>query len=130
MKLQFTVPFDTDLIKVKKIVKQIGMELLEHPEFGEDFFSPFKSQGVIQVDDVGIVIRGKFMVKPGKQFMIRKEIFQRVQKEFDKNGIQFARKEVRVKLDNAAAGDSELSESDKRAIGAAALAASEEKPVP
>ena len=130
MKLQFTVPFDTDLIKVKKIFKQIGTELLEHPEFGEDFFSPFKSQGVIQVDDVGIVIRGKFMVKPGKQFMIRKEIFQRVQKEFDKNGIQFARKEVRVKLDNAAAGDSELSESDKRAIGAAALAASEEKPVP
>jgi len=70
------------------------------------------------------------MVKPGKQFMIRKEIFQRVQKEFDKNGIQFARKEVRVKLDNAAAGDPELSESDKRAIGAAALAASEEKPMP
>ena len=128
MKLQFTVPFDTDLIKVKKIFKQIGTELLEHPEFGEDFFSPFKSQGVIQVDDVGIVIRGKFMVKPGKQFMIRKEIFQRVQKEFDKNGIQFARKEVRVKLDGAAAGDPELSESEKNAIGAAALAASEEKP--
>ena len=129
MKLQFTVPFETDLIKVKRIFKQIGQELLEHPEFGDDFFSPFKSQGVIQVDDVGIVIRGKFMVKPGKQFMIRKEIFQRVQKEFEKNDIQFARKEVRVKLDNAAPGDPELSESDKSAIGAAAMEASEEKPI-
>lgn len=129
MKLQFTVPFETDLIKVKKIFKQIGQDLLEHPEFGDDFFSPFKSQGVVQVDDVGIVLRGKFMVKPGKQFMIRKEIFARVQKDFDANGIQFARKEVRVKLENPAPGDPELSEADKSAIGAAALAASEEKPI-
>ncbi len=128
MKLQFTVPFETDLIKVKKIFKKIGTDLLEHPEFGDDFFSPFKSQGVVQVDDVGIVLRGKFMVKPGKQFMIRKEIFQRVQKDFEANGIQFARKEVRVKLDNATPGDSELSEADKSAIGAAASEASEEKP--
>ena len=128
MKLQFTVPFETNLIKVKKIFKQIGLDLLEHPEFGDDFFSPFKSQGVVQVDDVGIVLRGKFMVKPGKQFAIRKEIFARVQKDFEANGIQFARKEVRVKLDNGA-GDAELSEADKSAIGAAAHEASVEKPI-
>jgi len=100
MKLTFTVPFETNLMKVKKIFKTIGQELMDIPEFADDFLSPFKSQGVIQVDDVGIVIRGKFMVKPGKQFMIRKEIFNRVQSEFEKNGIQFARKEVRVKLDS------------------------------
>jgi small-conductance mechanosensitive channel len=128
MKLQFTVPFDTDLIKVKRLFKKIGADLLEHPEFADDFLSPFKSQGVVQVDDVGIVIRGKFMVKPGKQFMIRKEIYQRVQKDFEENGIQFARKEVRVKLDNAPAGDAELTEADKSAIGAAAMEASEKKP--
>ncbi len=126
MKLQFTVPFETDLIKVKRIFKQIGLELLEHPEYGNDFFSPFKSQGVVSVDDVGIVIRGKFMVKPGKQFAIRKEIFQRVQRDFEASGIQFARKEVRVKLDKSDADDVELSEEDKRLIGAAASEASEE----
>jgi len=120
MKLTFTVPFETDLIKVKNIFKKIGNELMEIPEFADDFLSPFKSQGVIQVDDVGIVIRGKFMVKPGKQFMIRKEIFNRVQREFEANGIQFARKEVRVKLDNPDANASNLSEADKSTIGAAA----------
>jgi len=126
MKLTFTVPFETDLIKVKRIFKRIGQELMEIPEFADDFLQPFKSQGVIQVDDVGIVIRGKFMVKPGKQFMIRKEIFQRVQSEFDKNGIQFARKEVRVKLDSD--NPTNLSESEANAIGAAALEASSAKP--
>lgn len=127
MKLQFTVPFETDLIKVKRIFKKIGLELLEHPEYGGDFFSPFKSQGVVQVDDVGIVIRGKFMVKPGKQFAIRKEIFQRVQRDFETNGIQFARKEVRVKLDKSESDDVELSEDDRRLIGAAASEASGEQ---
>ena len=128
MKLTFTVPFETDLIKVKKIFKTIGTELMEIPEFAGDFLQPFKSQGVIQVDDVGIVVRGKFMVKPGKQFQIRKEIFQRVQNEFEKNGIQFARKEVRVKLDTPGVTNAQLSESDKQIIGAAALEASEKKP--
>jgi small-conductance mechanosensitive channel len=126
MKLTFTVPFETDLIKVKRIFKKIGTDLLEHPQFAGDFISPFKSQGVINVDDVGIVIRGKFMVKPGKQFMIRKEIFQRIQRDFEENGIQFARKEVRVKLDN---DTPQLSKSESQAVGAAALEASEMKPV-
>lgn len=127
MKLTFTVPFETDLMKVKKIFKTIGNDLLAVPEFAGDFIQPFKSQGVIQVDDIGIVIRGKFMVKPGKQFQIRKEIFQRVQSEFERNGIQFARKEVRVKLDGPER-DTPLSEADKSAIGAAASEASEMKP--
>lgn len=126
MKLTFTVPFETDLIKVKKIFKAIGAELLAIPEFADDFIQPFKSQGVIQVDDVGIVVRGKFMVKPGKQFMIRKEIFQRIQKEFEKNGIQFARKEVRVKLDSD--GPTQLSDAEANAVGAAAFEASNPKP--
>ena len=125
MKLKFTVPFDTDLNKVKKIFKQIGKEMMDVPEFKEDFLQPFKSQGVLEVNDVGIVIRGKFMAKPGTQFMIRKELYNRVQKNFDANGIQFARKEVRVKLD--AEDKTNLSEAQKTQIaGAAAESVQEE----
>ncbi|MEM6985221.1 MAG: mechanosensitive ion channel family protein [Pseudomonadota bacterium] len=106
MKLRFTVPFDTNLNTVKKLFKQIGRDMMEVPEFAEDFIQPFKSQGALEVDDVGIVVRGKFMAKPGKQFTLRKEILARVQRAFDENGIQFARKEVRVRIDGeeAAAG--------------------------
>ncbi len=124
MKLRFTVPFDTDLNKVKKLFKQIGREMMEVPEFAQDMLQPFKSQGVLEVDDVGIVIRGKFMAKPGKQFTLRKEIYSRVQKAFDENGIQFARKEVRVRLDGAG-GDGPLSAEDRQAIGAAAAQAAD-----
>lgn len=98
MKLMFTVPFDTDPNKVKKIFKKIGAEMIADPLFKDDFLEPFKSQGVFQFDDVGIVMRGKFMAKPGTQFTIRKEIYNRVRSEFEAAGIEFARREVRVAI--------------------------------
>lgn len=123
MKLRFTVPFNTDLNKVKKIFKKIGAEMMEIPEFEKDFLQPFKSQGVLMVDDVGIVIRGKFMAKPGRQWVLRKEIYQRVQQAFEANGIQFARKEVRVRIDGEPGA---LGEAEKHIVAAAAAEASEE----
>ncbi|MGA9434938.1 MAG: mechanosensitive ion channel family protein, partial [Roseobacter sp.] len=48
--------------------------------------------------DVGIVMRGKFMAKPGTQFTIRKEIYNRVRNAFKENDIEFARREVRVAI--------------------------------
>ncbi|MEP3919902.1 mechanosensitive ion channel family protein [Ascidiaceihabitans sp.] len=124
MKLRFTVPFDSDPNKVKKIFKKIGQDLLAVEEFKDDFLAPFKSQGVLEIDDVGMVIRGKFMCKPGTQFMIRKEIFNRVNAAFASNGIEFARREVRVALPSMDNGD--LTEEDKAAISAAATQAAQD----
>jgi hypothetical protein len=72
------------------------------------------------------VIRGKFSTVPGGQFIIRKEVYNRVQKAFEANGIEFARKEVRVSLPEHIKPD-ELSEAQKEAISAAA---SDEPEVP
>ena len=98
MKLRFQVPHDTDINKIKKLFKKLGQELLEHPELGEDFIQPFKSQGVLEVDEIGMVVRGKFMCKPGKQFMIRKEIYVQVKRLFEENGIEFAKRRVEVQM--------------------------------
>jgi len=118
MKLQFTVPFDTDLEKVRKLFKKIGLEIAANPEHAEKLIAPFKSQGAADVTDVGIVVRGKFTTKPGAQFMIRKEIYSAVQKAFEENGIEFARREVRVKMPESTEG-SNLSEEQKGAIAGA-----------
>ena len=96
--------------------------MLAIPELTEDFLQPFKSQGVLEIDDVGMVIRGKFMAKPGKHFMIRKEIFNRVNAAFEENGIEFARREVRVALPSMAQAH-ELTVEDTAAISAAATQA-------
>ncbi|MEP1200280.1 mechanosensitive ion channel family protein [Tateyamaria sp.] len=124
MKLKFTVPFDTDLEKVRKIFKRIGQELMDDPAHADNMLAPFKSQGVADVNDVGIVLRGKFTTKPGTQFTIRKDIYNKVQKAFDENGIQFARKEVRVNVSGSNDGD-QLSEQEKQVVSAAASEAAE-----
>jgi small-conductance mechanosensitive channel len=122
MKLKFTVPFDTDPNKVKKIFKRIGQELLENPLFEGDILQPFKSQGVADFNDLGMVIRGKFMAKPGKQFMIRKEIYNQVKAYFKEAGIDFARREVHVALDDHENG-AELTDAEKATVKGAAAAA-------
>jgi len=123
MKLEFRVPFETDIMKVKRIFKQIGRELLENPEIGEDFLAPFKSQGVYAVDDSAMVIRAKFTAKPGKQFLIRREAYSAVQKAFAENDIPFARKQVLVQVPEA----SEMSPEQRQHIEHAAAEAVEEE---
>ena len=115
VKLKFTVPFDTDANKVKKLFKQIGKDIMEAP-YADDIIQTFKSQGVYDVNDVGIVVRGKFMAKPGKQWMIRKDVYTRVQKIFAENGIEFARREVRVNIPEGKDGEAPT----EQAVAAAA----------
>jgi len=118
MKLKFTVPFDTDPNKVKKIFKRIGADMMAVPEYAEDFLQPFKSQGVFDFDDVGMIIRGKFMAKPGRQFVLRKEVYNRVIRAFEEAGISFARREVRVAIPGMEGKP--LTDEQKEAIAAAA----------
>ncbi len=120
VKLKFTVPFDTDVNKVKKLFKQIGKDIMEAP-YAEDIIQTFKSQGVYDVNDVGIIVRGKFMAKPGKQWMIRKDVYARVQKIFAENGIEFARREVRVKMPDAEEGQDSTGTTGAAAAAQAAI---------
>ena len=73
--------------------------------------------------DVGIVVRGKFTTKPGEQWAIRKEIYTRVQKAFEENGIEFARREVWVQMPEEEQNN--LTSEQKKAVSAAASQAAE-----
>jgi len=124
MKLRFTIPFDTDLEKVRKLFKKIGQQMMEEPELADRFLAPFKGQGAADVTDTGIVVRGKFTTRPGDQWAVRKEVYNRVQRAFEENGIEFARKEVRVRLSGS--DEHDLTHEQKEAIAAAASQAAED----
>jgi small-conductance mechanosensitive channel len=101
MKLEFRVPEDTDLALVKKLIKKIGAELSADETLGPSFLEPLKSQGVRRVEDDALIIGVKFMSKPGEQFSIRKEAYQRIVNAFRENGIELVAKGVTVKVDAA-----------------------------
>lgn len=122
MKLEFRVPFDTDTRLVKRLVKTIGNELRQDEILGPSILEPLKSQGVRRVEEFNMVIGVKFMAKPGEQFLIRREAYQRILKAFEDNGIRLASRDVQVKVDAPADADPEAV---AQAVSAAAVPATE-----
>ena len=119
MKLPLRVTYDTDVEKVRKLVKKLGQALLEHPQIGHTFMEPLKSQGVYKMEDSAMIIRVKFMTKPGEQFVTRKVVYESIQDLFGREGIHFAHKEVTVRLAEGQQSDT-LTEEEKKAVTAAA----------
>jgi small-conductance mechanosensitive channel len=122
VKMEFKVTYDTDLGKVKRIFRRIGDELMQDAELAPGFIQPFKFQGVKAMEETGIIVRGKFMAVPGTQFQIRKQVFERVQKAFAEEGIDFAQRRVQVDLPPGLELDESAKEAVSRAAAAAALA--------
>ena len=125
MKLPLRVTYDTDVEKVRKLIKKLGQELLDDPVIGENFIQPLKSQGVIEMQDSAMIIRVKFMTKPGDQWLVRKRVYEEIRALFEREGIRFAHREVTVRLADGKL--EELSEEQKRAVTAAAQASFEQE---
>jgi small-conductance mechanosensitive channel len=89
-KMTLGVTYDTDIDKVKKVIKKISAELAADPELAPNFIEPLKMQGVDQFGDFAIQIRMKMKTKPGEQFTIRRRAYAMIKKAFRENGINFA----------------------------------------
>lgn len=124
MKLEFRVPFETDLKLIKKIIKQVGAELKENEAYGHHLIEPLKSQGVRRMEEFNMVIGVKFMARPGAQWLIRRDAYQKVRDAFEKNGINFAQRNVKVEV----IGDNPNQEEVDKAVAGAVQDAIEAKP--
>jgi len=96
MKFELRLPYETDIEMVRKLIKQVGLEMKADPVVGANMLTPLKSQGVNRMDDSALIIRCKFTAVPGQQYLIRREAFTRIQKRFEENGIHFAPRRVLV----------------------------------
>jgi small-conductance mechanosensitive channel len=127
IKFPLEFPYDTDIDKVRKIIKNVGQAMLEDEEIGDDFILPLKSQGVNEIANSVMVIRVKFTAKPGKQFVIKREAFRRITEALNSKNIYYAHRKVLVDFsDNAHKSDVD-EETRKKAIiaGSAATIAAE-----
>jgi small-conductance mechanosensitive channel len=98
MKLPLRLTYDTDPERVKRIIKRIAAEMAADETLSEGLLDPPKSQGVLQMDDSAMILRVKFMAKPGKQFTIRRELLHRIRAAFEAEGVHFASREVTVRV--------------------------------
>jgi moderate conductance mechanosensitive channel len=95
-KVTIGVTYDTDLDRVKRIVKQVGKELLADPELAPNILDTLKMQGVEEYGDFAVKIRLKLTTKPGEQFVVRRRAYALIKQAFDANGVKFAFPTVQV----------------------------------
>ncbi|MEM6971885.1 MAG: mechanosensitive ion channel family protein [Pseudomonadota bacterium] len=122
MKLPLRLTYDTDVERVRKLIKKLGIRLMEDPTVGHLFLQPLKSQGVIQMEDSAMIVRVKFMTRPGDQWVTRKRVFAEIRELFEEEGISFAHREVTVRIPDIDKRAEPLQEDDRKAIGAATRA--------
>ncbi|MEQ8698763.1 MAG: mechanosensitive ion channel family protein, partial [Bauldia litoralis] len=130
MKLEFRLPYGTDIEKVRKLIKKVGLEMDADENLAKGMLAPLKSQGVTRMEDSALIFRAKFTAKPGEQFVLRREAYSRIQATLLQNGIGFAPARVQVEFTDSGqqkSGD----DREKIAAGAAGhLAAQPPEPKP
>jgi small-conductance mechanosensitive channel len=96
-KLDFRVRYDTDVERVRKIIKKKVYEpIMKNEELAPKLLDKIKSQGVREMDDSAMIMRFKYKTAPGEQFAIRKEVYRLMQEAFAQEGIEFAHRNVTV----------------------------------
>jgi len=96
-KLDFRVRYDTNVEKVRKIIKKkVYKQILKNEELAPKLLDKIKSQGVREMDDSAMIMRVKFKTIPGEQFVVRKEVYRLMQEAFREEGIEFAHRNVTV----------------------------------
>jgi len=136
VKFNLDFPYDTDIDKVRKIIKKVGIAMLDDPEIGKDFIRPVKSQGVREITNSVMTIRAKFTAQPGTHFVIRREAYRRITEALKAAGLEYAHRKVIVDVPGLeeSVNNGKLSSEDAKAVaetaGAAALSASTTGQVP
>jgi small-conductance mechanosensitive channel len=96
LKFNLRLARDIDIDAVRKLVKRIGLEMLDDPELGKEFILPLKMQGVADVTENALVVRFKFTARPGKPTYLQREAIKRMIKAFQAEGVRFAQNAVVV----------------------------------
>jgi moderate conductance mechanosensitive channel len=123
-KFSINVGYDTDVEKARKIVKKIGQQFADDPEYSAQIIEPMKLQGVQNFGDYGIELRVKMMTKPGEQFVIRRKAMVMIKKAFEEAGITIPFPTVMVREgESPAAAAAHLQDRMKQEAAAQAAAA-------
>ena len=90
MKFTFSVPGDTDVEMVRKLVKKVGLQMAEDPDLDGKLLAPLKSQGAVGIEGRNFDIGCKFMARPGEQWAIRRKAFAMLQAALNEKGVELA----------------------------------------
>lgn len=86
--IEVGVAYREDVEEVMAVMRQVGEEMLQDPDFGPDILQPMEVFGVDRFDDSAVIIRARFTTKPLRQWAVKREFNRRIKKTFDEKGIE------------------------------------------
>jgi len=122
VKFNLQFPYDTDVDLVRRIIKKVGIEMLDDPEYGSNFIKQLKSQGIREVGDSVLTIRAKFTAKPGTHFVIRREAYRRITEALNAKDIYYAHRKVIVDFPESVTPETRTQEVKEQLVKAGAAA--------
>ena len=91
--VEFTLRFarDTDLDKLRQATAKVSDDIMEVPELKQALLEPLKMDGIADVGDNALVIRFKFVTRPGSPGTVQNEAVSRMLTKLPELGIAFAK---------------------------------------
>ncbi len=82
------VAYKENTQRVIEVIKQVGDELKDDPDFSEDIIAPIEVMGLNEFGDSAIVIKARIKTKPIKQWGVGREYRKRLKSKFDELNIE------------------------------------------
>jgi small conductance mechanosensitive channel len=82
------VAYREDVDEVMEVLREIGVEMQNDPEYGKDILEPLEILGVDQFADSAVIIKARITTKPIRQWAVGREFNRRMKKAFDRRGIE------------------------------------------
>jgi small conductance mechanosensitive channel len=82
------VAYKEDPEQVISVMKQVGEDLAEDPEFKEHILEPLEIFGVDKFADSAVIIKARIKTKPIMQWTVGREYKKRLKYAFDEHGIE------------------------------------------
>lgn len=82
------VAYREDVDEVMEVLREIGEEMQNDPEYKKDILEPLEILGVDQFADSAVIIKARITTKPIRQWAVGREFNRRMKKAFDRRGIE------------------------------------------
>jgi len=88
MTFDIGVAYKEDTDEVVRIMKEVGEELQNDPDFKDHIIEPLEVFGVDKFADSAVIIKARVKTKPIMQWTVGREYRRRLKKAFDEKGIE------------------------------------------
>jgi small conductance mechanosensitive channel len=87
-KVDVAVAYDSDLRQAMALVLQVAEDLREDEEWGIEILEPPEMWGVERLDVDGVTVRLVVKTRPGRQYVVTRELQLRIKEAFEEAGIE------------------------------------------